>query len=88
MTEKTKKQKKQNKHKPIERIKIDPSEYKREPPVPLADFKQEPLKFSDLKRIGAVKDENAPKPPFEKKQERVLKRLARLKGEPQSRFGC
>jgi hypothetical protein len=72
----TKKTKKQDKPEPIERIKVDPSEYKREPPVTLTDLKREPVEFSELKRIGAVKDENAPKTPFEKKQERVLKRLA------------
>ncbi len=75
----TKKTKKQDTTEPIERIKIDPSEYKREPPVTLTDLKREPVEFSELKRIGAVKDENAPKTPFEKKQEKVLKRLARQK---------
>ncbi len=81
MTEKTKKQKKQNKHEPLERIKIDPSECKREPPEPWTGIRREPVKSGELKRIGGVKDENTPKTPFEKKQERVLKRLARLKGE-------
>jgi hypothetical protein len=65
----TKKTKKQDKPEPIERIKDDSSEIKKETPAT----------FMGLERRYQLpkKDENAPKTTFEKKQEKVQKRLAR-----------